>query len=142
MLQAQYKVGFLEKRRYINQAILEQVRDMIHDIPAPKIIIIHGDHGSGTYLFPNDPDRTCLKDRMSPFLAIYADNPSLRQVLTKYRNERFNLVNLYRIIFDASFGTNLATADDRSYFLEWDRPKHPHRVSEESMNRPGSKARS
>ena len=135
-LQAQYKAGYLEKLRYINQAILKQVTSMIQDIPAPKIIIIHGDHGSGAYLFHNDPDRTCLKERMSPFLAIYTDNLRLRQAFAKFQRERFNLVNLYRIIFDASFGTDLGTADDRSYFLEWDSPKHPHRLGDKRINRP------
>ena len=135
-LQAQYQAGYVEKLRFINKEILRQATDMIRTVPAPKIIVIHGDHGSGSQLFQNDPGRSCLKERMSPFFAIYADDPRLREAFANYRSSRFNLVNLYRLIFDATFGTDLGALDDRSFFLEWDRPKHPQRLSDETIVQP------
>jgi hypothetical protein len=121
-LQRLYVNGYLEKLRYVNGAILDQVKRMIRDIPAPKVIMIHGDHGSGAYYFPEDLSRSCLKERYKPFLAVYADDPAIHAAFAHITTERVNLVNLYRIIFDARFGTELSLAPDRSWFVQYDTP--------------------
>ena len=124
-LQAEYVEGYIEKLRYTNRAILAQVRRMLESVPAPKVIIIHGDHGSGSLYFHDDADRSCLKERFSPFLATYSDDPAIASAFAAMRGSRINLVNLYRTLFDARFGTVFGPLADRSYFANWNQPQRP-----------------
>ncbi len=124
-LQAEYVEGYIEKLRYANRAILAQVRRMLESVPAPKVIIIHSDHGSGSLYFHDDADRSCLKERFSAFLAIYSDDPAIASAFAAMRGSRINLVNLYRTLFDARFGTAFGPLADRSYFANWNQPQRP-----------------
>jgi hypothetical protein len=123
-LQRAYIAGYLEKLRYLNKMLLAQVKIMIREIPSPKVIMIHGDHGGGAYYFPEgDPSQSCLYERYKPFLAVYSDDISIREAFAGIKSERINLVNLYRIIFDARFGTDIGNAPDRSWFTRWEMPQ-------------------
>jgi hypothetical protein len=133
-LQRLYKNGYLEKLRYVNTAILEQLRVMIRDIPSPKVIMVHGDHGGGAYYFPDELSRSCLKERYSPFLAVYTDDPAIRDAFAHIKTQRVNLVNLYRIIFDARFGAQLGLLPDKSWFASWENPESSVEISNESID--------
>jgi hypothetical protein len=119
----EYKQGYLEKLRYANGALIKQARKMIQEIPGPKIIMVHGDHGSGAYYNHDYPESSCLSERYNTFLAIYADNPEVRKKLVSLGSERFNLINLYRLIFDINFDTNMGLLEDKSFFAAWDTPQ-------------------
>jgi hypothetical protein len=129
-LAEEYKEGYREKLMYTNDGILKQLRKMIRDIQGPKIILLHGDHGSGAYYYHEFPEFSCLSERYNTFLAVYSDDPAVQEKFSSLPSERFNLVNIYRLIFDASFGTELGTLQDKSYFARWSTPQEPMQLPE------------
>jgi hypothetical protein len=132
--QQRYIEGYLEKLRYVNAEVVKQLQAMVEDVPAPKVIMLHGDHGGGAYYLPDDPELSCLNERYSPFLAVYTDDPQIRAAFAHIATERVNLVNLYRLIFDARFGTDLGLAADRSWFNSWDSPRELIELSDEQIS--------
>jgi hypothetical protein len=114
----QYRSGYVEKLRYTNKALLEKVKFLLSDVPDPKIIVLHSDHGGGMMLDMNAKSRTCLKERMSAFLAVYASNRDLASEIP----DQINLVNLYRILLHKAFGADTPPLLARSYFSPWVEP--------------------
>ena len=129
----EYKQGYVEKLRYANGAFIKHARKLIQDIPAPKIIMVHGDHGSGAYYYPEDLERSCLSERYNTFLAVYADDPATRKKYTSLESERFNLINLYRLLFDISFGTDMGPLEDQSFFARWKAPQQLTLLQDEQI---------
>ena len=122
-LKKKYAEGYREKLMFANAGIERQLRDMLQSIAGPKIIIIHGDHGSGTHLFQETWEQTCFEERFSPFLAIYSDVPELKEVLQNERDSNFNLVNLYRLILGKAFALDLPMLEDKNFFVAWNSMK-------------------
>lgn len=110
-----YRAGYIEKLLYVNGRLPGYLRHLIATVPGDKIIIVHGDHGGGMWLDHESAARSCLWERMSPLLAVYASDGRLQRAMT----DEFNLVNLYRLVFNIYFGTDLALLDNRSYFSPW-----------------------
>jgi hypothetical protein len=123
--QAAYREGYLDKLRYINSALIPELDRLIAEVPSPKVIILHGDHGSGASIHHDDKSLGCLTDRYTPLLAVYSDDPAIARLFSGINNGRFNLVNIYRILADASFGTSLGLLEDKSWFSSWGDPQHP-----------------
>jgi hypothetical protein len=123
--QAAYRDGYLDKLRYINSALIPEIDRLIAEVPSPKVIILHGDHGSGASFNHDDKSSGCLTDRYTPLLAIYSDNPAITKSFSRIENGNFNLVNIYRILSDASFGTSLGLLEDRSWYSSWGNPQNP-----------------
>lgn len=114
-----YRAGYLEKLQYINGAILEQIDRIKKTLPGPLIIILHGDHGGGLHFDQDEEAKTCVHERFSPLLAVYATDPA---VLSEFTDD-FNLVNIYRAIFRALLKTDIPNLPDRSTFISWDLDK-------------------
>ena len=134
-LAEEYQEGYREKLLFTNDGIVKQLRRMIRDIPGPKIILLHGDHGSGSFYYHEYPEFSCLSERYNTFLAVYADDPAVRDKFATLASERFNLVNIYRLIFDASFGTELGPLEDKSFFARWSTPQTPIPLPEQELAR-------
>lgn len=108
------------KRQLIS--INEKLKDAIEGIMAnsaePPVIIIAGDHGPRSMVDLQDPDNTTFKEAMSILLACRLPE-----------NERGLLypeitpVNIFRIILDQYFSTDLRLLEDKSYFSTG---KHPY----------------
>ncbi len=115
-LREQYREGYLEKTRYTNRALLTQLKALINDYPDPKIIVVHGDHGGGLLYNHDDWTKSCLPERFSTLLAVFASDHRLTDGLS----HDMNLVNLYRAVFSTLFGAELAPLADKHYFASWD----------------------
>jgi hypothetical protein len=113
-----YRDGYLEKLRYTNRSLLKHVEGLIEDVAGPKVIIMHGDHGGGLGLSHDDASATCLKERFSPLLAVYASDRGLANAF----GEDTNLVNVYRVLFNELFDTELPLLPARSFFASWEDP--------------------
>lgn len=135
-LRAEYKEGYLEKLRFINAETGKYLLRLIKELPDPKIVIVHGDHGGGLYVDHKFLDKTCAKERFSPLLAVYSSDGQLQSSLGK----DFNLVNLYRLVFNTYFGTDLPILESNNYFAPRPEPFNHISVSEEHWERscPGS----
>ena len=114
-----YSEGYINKLRYINGAILQEIDRIKKTFSAPLIIVLHGDHGGGLYFDQNDKFKTCLHERFSPLLAVYATNPAILSAFTN----NFNLVNIYRAIFRVLLNVKLPNLPDRSTFINWNLDK-------------------
>jgi hypothetical protein len=126
----QYRIGYIEKLKFTNQAILDKIFHLQQHIANPKIIIIHSDHGGALYLDQENKANTCLKERFSSFLAIYSSDVDLSDAITN----QINLVNLYRTIFTRVFGQNYSPLESRSYFVPWSNPERLEAVGEVELN--------
>jgi hypothetical protein len=135
-LQKQYREGYLAKLQFIEREIQSQIGVMIAEIPAPKIIILHGDHGGGSHLYHEDSQKTCQKERMTTLFAIYTDDPNLALALTSVEEAPINLVNSYRLIFGYYFRQLTASLEDKSHFIKWNTPQESERISEERLAAP------
>jgi hypothetical protein len=111
----EYRHGYIAKLRYVNDAILRQIDELLASSSRPTIIILHGDHGGGLHHEQDHKSRTCLTERFSPLLAVFATD---RAVLSEI-GEDFNIVNLYRAIFRAILGADLPDLPDSSTFVSW-----------------------
>jgi hypothetical protein len=127
----EYKEGYLEKLRFINAETGKYLHRLIKELPDPKIVIVHGDHGGGLYVDHKFLDKTCAKERFSPLLAVYSSDGRLQSSLGK----DFNLVNLYRLVFNTYFGTDLPILESNNYFAPRPEPFNHISVSEEHWER-------
>jgi hypothetical protein len=124
-LREMYINGYIEKLLYVNEQVLQQI-ESLRSQPGSKIIIVHGDHGSGAYYALNDAAKSCLRERFSTFLAVYADDPELREHFEWIAAEGAAPVNLYRSLYNGLVGTTLEPLPRRSFFV---RQSTPHVIS-------------
>lgn len=134
-LQEQYKLGYIEKLLYTNQATLEFVERTLSNVRTPLIIIIHGDHGSGVLLDVDSPEHSCLQERYSPYLAIYSSSPEIGERLKQSASARFNLVNIYRVLFDELFEQDIQLEEDQSFFVSYDKPDEGVQIEHDDLAR-------
>jgi hypothetical protein len=121
-LRGRYREGYIEKLRYVNAAVLAQVTQMIDRVEGPLIIIIQGDHGSGSLLIQDSAERTCLMERMRTTVAVYSNVPDIRAAVAAGGID--NTVNIYRVIFAALSGTKIPSVEGQ-YFSKWSALNQP-----------------
>jgi hypothetical protein len=66
-------------------------------------------------------------------LAIYTDVPEIKAAFSQIITARVNLVNLFRMIFDARFGTQMGIVPDHSWFASWDAPQRAVELRDEQI---------
>lgn len=111
-----YREGYVEKLRYINHAILKQIDALKKDIDRPVIIILHGDHGGGLHFEQDSKAETCLSERFSPLLAVYATDERIADAFT----DDFNIINIYRAVFRNMLDLDLPNLPNRNTFVSWE----------------------
>lgn len=131
-----YIAGYSEKLAYTNRALQGRVTELIDATPGPVIVILHGDHGGGAYFEQQDGDATCVRERFSPLLAIYASDPAWHEAIVEKLRRSPNLANIYPAIFDSVFGTELGLAASRSEFMSWSDPFRPQLMADERLAAP------
>jgi len=124
-----YRRGYVEKLQFANQGILSMVERIISRKDEPTIIIVHGDHGGGLQLDHNSPADSCLKERFSPLLAVYASDDRLQKALPA----DLNLANIYRLVFNTYFGTAMPLLPNRSVFAGWKNPAQQQIISPDQL---------
>lgn len=116
--QALYQKGYVQKLKYTNKALNQLVDNILKNVASPKIIIIHGDHGSRKTVSSIDPSIGSQQEAFSTLLAIYSDDKAL---IKSFKTPSFNLVNLFRIIFNHTFNQSLPLlANKHFYAIETD----------------------
>ena len=116
-----YVDGYLEKLRYVNSRILEQLRTIL-SMPGKKIIVLHGDHGSGSQYWLNDPDKTCLRERFTSFVAVYSDDAALSNEFEWVSSAEAAPVNLYRSVMNGLADQGLEMLPNQSAFVRYSAP--------------------
>jgi hypothetical protein len=126
-----YRRGYVEKLIYTNNGILSLVRRITGEADRPTIVIIHGDHGGGQHFDHDSAEKSCIQERFAPLLAVYATDGQLQQALPR----DINLTNLYRVVFNTYFGTDMPMLPARSVFIGWKRPEQQRTITAEEMAR-------
>jgi hypothetical protein len=125
-----YRDGYVDKLTFTNEVVLRYVTRLVEQVPDPKLIIVHGDHGGGLYFEQTSVERSCLFERFSPLLAVYASDGRLELP------PDLNLANLYRLVFNTYFGTDLELLPSRSVFADWEEPARQTVLTPEQLRRP------
>jgi hypothetical protein len=99
----EYTRGYTNQVRYVNSRILEVVRTILRESREPPIIIIQGDHG---------PKRNMSSDfaRLANLSAFYLPGEGAQALYSS-----ITPVNIFRMIFDQYFGSDLPLLPDKSY---------------------------
>jgi hypothetical protein len=103
---------------YVNSRIIQAVDGILANSQTPPIIILQGDHGPGAYLQQEDPEDTCLQDRLSILNACYL--PADGGVPPVY--DSMTPVNTFRVILDFYFGTSYGPLPDECFFVTKSEP--------------------
>ncbi len=106
-----YRKGYIGQVEFINGQVESLVDVILKVSEVPPIIIFQADHGSGLLTDFRSPTSTCLKERFSTFAAYYlpgVDKSAVPDDITP--------VNLFRVIFNEYFDTDLPLLDRKHYF--------------------------
>ena len=76
-------------------------------------------------------EQSCMGERFAPLLAAYSSDGRLQQALPP----DINLTNLYRVVFNTYFGTDMPMLPNRSFFIGWKRPEQRRVVTPEEIAR-------
>jgi hypothetical protein len=114
--QQEYISGYSSQVQYAGSLSLQLARHLIRESARPIVIVIQGDHGPGSRLDWEVPERSDLKERMGILNAYYA--PLARHRLYP----SITPVNSFRAILDEYFGYDLPLLPDRSYLSSWRAP--------------------
>lgn len=106
-----YRKGYTGQIQHINHLIETTVDAILKHSETPPIIILQGDHGPGMLTDYTSAENTCLKERFSIFAAYYL--PGFNQDSFP---KNFTPVNLFRLIFNEYFSTDLPLLHNSSYF--------------------------
>lgn len=132
-LREYYILGYREKITFVERALLAQI-DALPTVP--KVIVIHGDHGPGAFYDHENAEQTCLRERMTTFLAVYSDIPNLDDGIRSWAGERISIVNIYRAILSSISATRLPPIAPQPRHLPWSEPTRATPVSQAALNMP------
>jgi len=103
---------YSDQLQYVNGPILQAVGNIIKDSEREPIVAVFGDHGLRLFL-SQTLDETCLRESFSILHALHLpQDVELPQTLSP--------VNIFRVIFDSQFGTELGLLPDRSFYTDRD----------------------
>jgi hypothetical protein len=105
--EATYTVAYPGEITYINQRVLDVVKEIIQVSATPPVIIIQADHGN---------DHALPSDRTSILNAYYLPGGE------SWLYPTITPVNTFRVIFDQYFGGDYALLDDVSYYSTYQQP--------------------
>lgn len=111
-----YKNGYVDTLRALNARLTTTVRSIVSS-GRKSIVLIHGDHGPGSGLDWERPDRTDVRERLSILAALRfpeGEAPPIEAVSTP--------INIYRAVLNRALNANLPAIDNRSFHSTWERP--------------------
>ena len=108
-----YREGYSGQLEYLNKKLVQLVDDILENSETPPIIIFQADHGPGMYVNFSSAEKTCLYERFSPFAAYYL--PDIAQDTIP---EDITPVNIFRVIFNEYFETDLPLLENAYFFSE------------------------
>lgn len=109
----EYRLSFVEQVEYINSQLRSVIETILDKSAQPPIILLQSDHGSAMSISFDSIEVGCLQERFSTFGAYYLpgkESDVLPQDLTT--------VNLFRIVFNEYFGTDLDLLENHMYFTK------------------------
>jgi hypothetical protein len=109
----EYREGYVGQVEYTNTQMQTVVDEILKQSPTPPIIIIQADHGSAMLTDFESANNTCVQERFSPFAAYYLPGVRSEVIPSDLTN-----VNLFRIILNQYFDTDLPLLKNRQYYYQ------------------------
>jgi hypothetical protein len=106
-----YISGYRSQVQYVNQRLVQAIQSILENTASPPIIILQGDHGPGSMLVWDSPEKTCLWERTPILNAYYLPESESSKLYPS-----ISPVNTFRVILNAQFGTELPLLPDVTYF--------------------------
>jgi hypothetical protein len=107
---AEYRTGYTEQLIFINHKLETLIDTILEKSETPPIIILQADHGPRRVTDLISFDNKCQKERFAIFAAYHL--PGMEEALIP---DDITPVNLFRIIFNEYFSTDLPLLEARSY---------------------------
>jgi len=109
----QYRQGYIGQVQFVNNRLEKLMEVLINRSKAPPIIILQADHGPGMLTDFHTSANTCLKERFSIFAAYYLPgiDPEIIPI-------DITPVNVFRIIFNEYFGSDLPMLERKHYYYQ------------------------
>ena len=107
----EYPTRYVDQVQFVNDHVRKIVDAIIAHSQTPPIIILQADHGSGMLTDLASPANTCIRERFSPFAAYFLPGIDKDVIPSDISN-----VNIFRIIFNQYFHTNLPLLKNKQYF--------------------------
>jgi hypothetical protein len=105
-----YRDAYAEQADWIDGRVKGLVETILARSKVPPVIVIQGDHGPRRELGEPHPSRRSLQERFTILLAIHLPGGP-REPLP----DTLSTVNVFRVVLNAVFGTDLPLLPDRSY---------------------------
>ena len=109
----EYPHRYVEQVQFVNDHLEKMIGTILAQSQTPPIIILQADHGSGMLTDLTSAERTCIRERFSPFAAYYLPGLDGGVVPSDISN-----VNIFRIIFNNYFKATLPLLESRQYFYK------------------------
>jgi hypothetical protein len=113
----EYARRYRDQVEYLTGRVEEVVSRILATSKVEPIIIIQGDHGSGSRFDADADEPNGLFERMTVLNAIYLPEAHRGAI-----DPAITLVNTFRLVFDRCFGSKLGLLDDRNYYSAYPRP--------------------
>lgn len=108
----QYMDGYMGQVEFLNTRLREILSTILQQSDTPPIVIIQADHGSGLLTYFTSVEKTCIRERLSPFAAYYFPGMSAADI-----PDDLTPVNLFRLVFNEYFGGNFPLLENRYYYI-------------------------
>jgi hypothetical protein len=96
---------------------LNAIDNILANSSADPVIILQGDHGSGSHLDPNSIKASCMYERTSILNAYH-----MPEGKTQLLYPAITPVNSFRVVFNTYFGTDFPMLPDLTYYSPWVNP--------------------
>jgi len=113
----EYQIGYIGQLKYVNKMILQTIDTILSTTSTSPVIIIQGDHGSGSLMSRNSLDESCMFERSS-ILNAYHMPDNKEQALYP----SISPANSFRVVFNAYLGTDLPLLPDRTFYTPFVNP--------------------
>ena len=108
-----YREGYLGQVEFVNAQMQLVLDAILKRSKTPPIILIQADHGSGLLTDFSAAESTCIKERFSPFAAYYLPGMEPDDIPPD-----LTTVNLFRVIFNHYFQTDLTILENKQYYYK------------------------
>lgn len=107
----EYMNGYRGQITYVDQVLVQVLRQILASSPEPPVIIVQGDHGPASVFDNNHLTVEGVRERFSILNAYYLPTATSTQQLYP----TITPVNSFRAVFNQYFGTTLDYLDDKNY---------------------------
>ena len=113
----EYQSLYIQQLQFVNLRILDSIRSILSQSRRPPIIIIQGDHGSGSLLNNSSIEESCMYERASILNAYY-----MPEGKTDFLYPEITPVNSFRMVFNTYFGTEYDLLPDQIWYSPFVNP--------------------